>query len=94
MEKDTIENNYLGLLILNLYAKSKLLFRSSQNNGINAGKGARKLFNKVRSNPSREETNEIREKLHKKESVYNFFKGKRARRQFNKETKESAKEYW
>ena len=49
---------------------------TSQNNGINAIKEARKLFNEVRSNLSREETNEIREKLHKKESVYNFLKEK------------------
>ena len=49
---------------------------TSQNNGINAIKEGRKLFNEVRSNFSREETNEIREKLHKKESVYNFLKEK------------------
>ena len=42
---------------------------TSSNNGINAIKEARKLFNEVRSSLSREETNEIREKLHKKESV-------------------------
>ena len=44
---------------------------TSQNNGINAIKEARKLFNEVRSNLSRKETNEIREKLHKNKSVYN-----------------------
>ena len=49
---------------------------TSQNNGINAIKEARKLFNERRSNLSRKETNEIREKLHKKEVVYNFLKGK------------------
>ena len=47
---------------------------TSQNNSINAIKEARKLFNEVRNNLSREETNEIREKLYKKESVYNFLK--------------------
>ena len=49
---------------------------TSQNNGINAIKEARKLFNERRSNLSRAETNEIREKLHKKEIVYSFLKGK------------------
>ena len=47
---------------------------TSQNNSINAIKEARKLFNEVRNNLSREETNEIREKLYKKESVYKFLK--------------------
>ena len=45
---------------------------TSQNNGINAIKEARKLLNEVRSNLSRKETNEIREKLHKNKSVYNW----------------------
>ena len=52
----------------------------TSNNGINA----RKLFNEVKSNLSREETNEIRKKLHRKEAVYTFLKEKRAKRQFNK----------
>ena len=47
---------------------------TSQNNGINAIKEGRKLFKG--SNLSREETNKIREKLHKKESVYIFLKEK------------------
>ena len=60
------------------------------NNSINV----RKLFNEVRSHLSREETNKIRKKLNKKEAVYNFFKKKKkAKRQFNKYTKENVKEY-
>ena len=49
---------------------------ASQNNGINAIIEARKLFNEVRSNLSREETNRIRKKLYKKEDDYNFLKKK------------------
>ena len=52
----------------------------TSNNGINA----RKLLNEVKSNLSREEINEIRKKLHRKEAVYTFLKKKRAKRQFNK----------
>ena len=48
----------------------------TSNNSINAIKEARKLFNEIRSNLSREETTRIREKLHKKEVVYNFLKEK------------------
>ena len=44
----------------------------TSNNGINA----RKLFNEVKSNLSREEINEIRKKLHRKEAVYDFLKKK------------------
>ena len=47
---------------------------TSQNNIINAIQEAKKIFNKVRSTLSREEINEIRKKLHKKEAVYNFKK--------------------
>ena len=46
------------------------------NNDINAIKEARKLFNEIRSNLSREETNRIGKKLYKKEVVYNFLKEK------------------
>ena len=49
---------------------------TSQNNGINAIKEVRKLFNEVRSNLFREETNRIRKKLYKKEDDYNFLKKK------------------
>ena len=42
----------------------------------NAIKEARKLFNEVRSNLSRGETKRIRDKLNKKEAVYNFLMGK------------------
>ena len=49
---------------------------TSQNNGINAIKEARKFFNEVRSNLSGEETNRIRKKLYKKEDDYNFLKKK------------------
>ena len=61
----------------------------TSNNSINA----RKLFNEVKSNLSREETNEIRKKLHKKEAVYDFLKEKEQKRQCNKYRKESTKEY-
>ena len=42
----------------------------------NAIKEARELLNELRSNLSREEINRIREKLYKKEAVYNFLKEK------------------
>ena len=45
---------------------------STINNGINAIKEVRKLFNELKSNYSHEEIKEIREKLYKKEAVYNF----------------------
>ena len=47
-----------------------------QNNSINAIKDVRKLFNGLRSNLSHGEINRIREKLYKKEAVYNFLKEK------------------
>ena len=46
------------------------------NNGINAIKAVRKLFDDVRNNLSHEETKRIRKKLYKKEVVYNFLKEK------------------
>ena len=46
----------------------------------NAIKEVRKLLNKVRNNLSREETQRIREKLYKKEAVYNFLKQKEQNR--------------
>ena len=42
----------------------------------NAIKEARELFNEVRSNLSREETKRNREKLYKKEAIYDFLKQK------------------
>ena len=48
----------------------------SKTTNNNAIKGVRKLLNEVRSNLSREETKRIREKLYKKEAVYNFLKEK------------------
>ena len=39
---------------------------STTNNGINAIKVVRELFNELRSNIIREDRNDIREKLHKK----------------------------
>ena len=48
----------------------------TSNNGINGIKEARKLFNGLRSNLSREETKRIRKELHKKETVCNFLKEK------------------
>ena len=49
---------------------------TTQNNDINAIKEVRELFNEIRSNFSRKEIMEIREKLHKKEVIYNFLKEK------------------
>ena len=43
-----------------------------QNNSINAINDVRMLLNELRNNLSREETKRIREKLFKKEAVYNF----------------------
>ena len=56
---------------------------TTQNNDINVIKEVSKLFNEVRSNLLRKETNEIRKKhfIKKKKSI---FKRKRAKRQFNK----------
>ena len=48
----------------------------SQNNGINAIKEGRTLFNERRSNLLRKETNKIRKKLNRKEVVHNFLKKK------------------
>ena len=42
----------------------------------NAIKKVRELFNELRSNLSREETKRIRNKLYKKEAIYNFLKEK------------------
>ena len=50
--------------------------QTSQNNGINAIKEARKPFTEVRSNLSREETKRIRKNLLKIEAVYNILKEK------------------
>ena len=49
---------------------------TTTNNDINAIKEVRELFNKLKSNFSRKELTEIREKLRKKEVVYNFLKKK------------------
>ena len=46
------------------------------NNDINAIKEVRDLFNERRSTLNREEIKKIREKLYKKEAVYNFLKEK------------------
>ena len=48
----------------------------TSNSNINAVKETRKLFNELRSNLSREETKRIRDKLYKKEAIYNFLKEK------------------
>ena len=45
-----------------------------QNNNINAINNTRMLLNEIRSNRSRNEINWIREKLHKKEVIYNYLK--------------------
>ena len=47
-----------------------------QNNSINTINNARMLLNDIRSNISREETKRIRDKLYKKEAVYNFLNEK------------------
>ena len=46
------------------------------NNGINAIKEVRKLFNDVRNNLSHEETKRIRKKLYRIEAVYSVLKEK------------------
>ena len=48
----------------------------TSNNDINAFQEGRKLLHKYRSNLLLKETNEIRKKLHKKETVYNSLKEK------------------
>ena len=47
---------------------------SKQNNVVNNIQETRKLFNQIRNNLSRNEVNRIREKLHKKEVIYNHLK--------------------
>ena len=64
---------------------------TSQNNSINAIKGARKLFNELRNNISREETKIIRDKLHKKETDYNFLKEKEQKGSLTNEEKKKLK---
>ena len=49
---------------------------TTTNNDINAIEEVRKLFNERKSNLSHEETKKIREKLYKKEGIYNFLKEK------------------
>ena len=50
---------------------------SKQNNVINDIHKARELFNETRSNLSRNEINKVREKLYKKEAIFNFLKEKK-----------------
>ena len=64
---------------------------TSQNNSINAIKGARKLFNELRNNISREETKRIRDKLHKKETDHNFLKEKEQKGSLTNEEKKKLK---
>ena len=49
---------------------------TTQNIDINAIKEVTELFNELRSNIIRKERHNIREKLHKKEVVYNYWKEK------------------
>ena len=60
----------------------------TSNNDINAFKEARKLLNKRRCNLLRKETKRIRNKLDKKEAIYNFLKEKdfkqRIKQRFNR----------
>ena len=58
-----------------------------QNNNINAINNVRMLINELRNNYSREETKRIRDKLYKKEVIYNFL-----RKKDNLTNKESIKE--
>ena len=47
-----------------------------QNNNINAINDVRMLLNELRNDLSRKETKRIRDKLYKKEAIYNFLKEK------------------
>ena len=47
---------------------------TSLNNSINAINNVTMLLNELRSNLSREEAKRIRDKLYKKEAIYNFLK--------------------
>ena len=47
-----------------------------QNNSINATNNARMLLNELRSTLSLEETKRIRDKLYKREAIYNLLKEK------------------
>ena len=47
-----------------------------QNNNINAMNDVRMLLNELRNDLSRKETKRIRDKLYKKEAIYNFLKEK------------------
>ena len=58
---------------------------TKENNSINAINNARMLLNEIRSNLSHEETKRIRDKLYKKEAIYNFLQEKDSLT--NKETK-------
>ena len=58
---------------------------TKENNSINAINNARIILNEIRSNLSHEETKRIRNKLYKKEAIYNFLKEKDSLT--NKETK-------
>ena len=49
-------------------------FTRQNNTIINAINNARMLLNELRSNLSHEETKRTRDKLYKKEAIYNFFK--------------------
>ena len=49
---------------------------TSQNNSIKGINDVRTLLNELRNNPSCEETKRIRERLYKKEVIYNFLKEK------------------
>ena len=58
-----------------------------QNNNINAMNGVRMLLYGLRNNLSYEETKRIREKLYKKEAVYNFLMDSLTNSLTNKEKK-------
>ena len=49
---------------------------TTSNNDINVIKEVRELFNELKSNFSREKRNRIKEKLYKKEAIFNYLKEK------------------
>ena len=65
---------------------------TTSNNGINAMKEVRKLFNEIRSNLLNEEKHNIRKELHKKETAYNFLKEKEQEGSLTNEEKNILKE--
>ena len=63
----------------------------TDNNVIKAIKETRNLFNELRNNFLREETRNIREKFHKKETVYNILKEREQKNGLTKKHKQVLK---